>query len=334
MAVIDVRDLAKFYGEVRAVDGISFTVEEGEVFGFLGPNGAGKTTTIRTLLGFLAPTNGSATILGADCTDESAMIAAKRSIGYLPANPSFEEDSTGQEILDLHAAIKGDSRRAALLELFDPPLDRKVRAYSSGNKQKLGLIQAFMHDPDLVILDEPTSGLDPLMQQRFNDFIRSERDRGTTVFFSSHVLSEVRQVCDRVAILRNGHLVTTETIESLLGRSGKFVRARIVGAVDDDAFTDEDIHDIERTVIDDGAQQLLAAAGPQGAAEASVVTELRFTYTGDVNDLLADLRQYRFVDLDLEEAPLEEVFMRFYGETKPGGAVDSDERAEGGAADV
>ena len=306
MGVIEVRDLHKEYGAVTAVDGISFEVTEGEVFGFLGPNGAGKTTTIRTLLGFLSPTAGGATVLGADATDEAALVEAKRSIGYLPSNPTFDDGVTGRRILDLHESIKGGSRRAELLESFEPPLDRPVREYSSGNKQKLGIVQAFMHDPDLAILDEPTSGLDPLMQQRFNDYVRAERERGTAVFFSSHVLSEVRQVCDRVGILRNGRLVTTEPIESLLERSGKFVRARIVGRPTADAFDGEDVHDLERNVIEDTDGRL--------AGEDAVVTEVQFTYTGDVNDLLGRLAPHQFVDLDIEEAPIEEVFMRFYGE--------------------
>jgi ABC-2 type transport system ATP-binding protein len=312
MSVVEVTDLSKSFGSVQAVTDVSFSVEAGEVFGFLGPNGAGKTTTIRTLLGFLSPTSGSATVLGADSTDEAAMIEAKRSIGYLPASPAFDEDATGAEILDLHGSIKGESRRAELLALFDPPLSRPVRAYSSGNVQKLGLIQAFMHDPDLVILDEPTSGLDPLMQQRFNDFVRAERDRGTTVFFSSHVLSEVRQICDRVGILRDGRLVATEPIDVLLGASGKFVRARIAGRVPADAFAGERVHDLDRSVREKGAASMLAAA--DAPEDTEVVTEISFTYTGDINDLLAALDPYRFVDLDLEEAPLEEVFMRFYGE--------------------
>ncbi|MFB6189535.1 MAG: ABC transporter ATP-binding protein [Halapricum sp.] len=307
MSVIEVADLAKHYGDVRAVDGISFSVDAGEIFGFLGPNGAGKTTTIRTLLGFLSPTAGTGTVLGADCDDESAMIEAKRSIGYLPANPAFEEGATGRELLDLHGSIKGESRRAELLDLFDPPLDRQIREYSSGNRQKLGIVQAFMHDPELVIMDEPTSGLDPLMQQRFNEFVREESNRGTTVFFSSHVLSEVRRVCDRVAILRDGKLVTTETIDSLLNRSGKFVRVRVVGSVPEDAFDGGDVHDLERSMVDDGSGTVPADA------DSDVLTDVRFTYTGDVNDLLAALSDYRLVDLDIEEAPLEEVFMRFYG---------------------
>ncbi|MCU4717270.1 ABC transporter ATP-binding protein [Halapricum hydrolyticum] len=315
MSVIDVTGLTKHYGEVRAVRGIDFTVEEGEVFGFLGPNGAGKTTTIRTMLGLLNPTAGRATVLGADSTDEPAMIEAKRSIGYLPANPAFDDGATGREILDLHGSIKGEQRREELLELFEPPLDREVRDYSSGNRQKLGVVQAFMHDPELVIMDEPTSGLDPLMQQRFNEFVRAEREQGVTVFFSSHVLSEVRRVCDRVAILRDGELVTTEAIESLLDRSGKFVRARIAGHVESDAFNGDTVHGFERTLIEDRAEELLAATDFE--SDADVVTEVRFTYTGDINDLVTDLASYSFVDLDVEEAPLEEVFMRFYGPGEP-----------------
>ncbi|QSG07967.1 ABC transporter ATP-binding protein [Halapricum desulfuricans] len=322
MSVIDVTDLTKHYGEVRAVRGINFSVEAGEVFGFLGPNGAGKTTTIRTMLGLLDPTAGRATVLNADSTDERAMIEAKRSIGYLPANPAFDDGATGREILDLHASIKGDDRREELLELFEPPLDRNVREYSSGNVQKLGVVQAFMHDPELVIMDEPTSGLDPLMQQRFNEFVRAEREQGVTVFFSSHVLSEVRRVCDRVAILREGELVTTEAIESLLDRSGKFVRARIVGSVEPGAFDGDAVHGLERTRIDDRAGELLAATGHEGDAE--VVTEVRFTYTGDINDLVTELGKHTYVDLDVEEAPLEEVFMRFYG---PEGSDDSDRQS-------
>lgn len=310
-SAIAVSGLAKHFDEVTAVESVSFDVNKGELFGFLGPNGAGKTTTIRTMLGLLNPTAGRATVLGANSTDERAMIEAKRSIGYLPANPAFDDASTGREILDLHGSIKGDNRREELLELFEPPLDRQVRKYSSGNVQKLGIVQAFMHDPELVIMDEPTSGLDPLMQQRFNEFVRAEREQGMTVFFSSHVLSEVRRVCDRVAILRDGELVTTEAIESLLDRSGKFVRARIVGGVEPGAFDGDAVHGLERTRIDDRAGEVLVATGHGGDAE--VVTDVRFTYTGDINDLVAELGEYTYVDLDVEEAPLEEVFMRFYG---------------------
>ncbi|NUB93265.1 ABC transporter ATP-binding protein [Haloterrigena sp. SYSU A121-1] len=306
MAAIELEGLTKDYGEVLANDGVTFSVERGEIFGYLGPNGAGKTTTIRTLLGLLAPTAGTARVLGRDVTDEDALLEAKRELGYLPDAPAFDETATGREVLELHAAIKGDERSEALLELFEPPLDRPVRDYSHGNVRKLGLVTTFMHDPELVILDEPTSGLDPLIQHRFAEFLREERERGVTVFFSSHVLSEVRRLCDRVGIIRNGRLVTVEPVESLLDRSGKVVRLRAVASIPREALAIDGVHDLETSVVRTGD-----ADDTDDATTA--VTECAFTFTGDVNALLAHLREYRLLDLSIEEAPLEDVFMRFYG---------------------
>ncbi|WP_313691740.1 ABC transporter ATP-binding protein [Halorarum halobium] len=321
MAPIEVTDLTKDYGSVVGIDSLTFSVEEGEVFGFLGPNGAGKTTTIRTILGFQSPTSGTATILGRDVEDEGEFLRAKADVGYLPATPVFDETATGTEILDLHADIKGGSRREELLERFDPPVDRPVREYSTGNVQKLAIVQAFMHDPDLVVMDEPTSGLDPLMQQRFNDYIHEEQRRGVTVFFSSHVLSEVRRLCNRVAILRDGHLIATEPVESLLHRSGKVVHLRIDGTVDETAFDIEGVHDLDvRSTV--GAQ---TGNPPQEESDhdlklradesdgTGTVTDVSFTFTGDVNDLVDAVAPYELREFDVEEAPLDEVFMQFYG---------------------
>ena len=322
MAAIDVSNLTKDYGEVLANDDLSFSIEEGEIFGYLGPNGAGKTTTIRTLLGLQSPTSGTATMLGADVRDEDALVEAKRRIGYLPSGPSFEESVTGRGILDLHAAVKGEERREELLSIFDPPLDRTVREYSTGNVQKLAIVQAFMHDPELVVMDEPTSGLDPLMQREFNEFLREERARGVTIFFSSHVLSEVRAVCDRVAILREGRIVTTESVESLLHRSGKFVRLRVAGSPDPESLAFEGVHDLELTTVEtdgeSGGESTDGSTDEQPGAVATtdggdVLTEATFTYTGDVNVLVDALDGFALLDLDVEEAPLEDVFMRFYG---------------------
>ena len=207
--------------------------------------------------------------------------------------------------------MRGEPRRDALLDLFTPPLDRPIREYSSGNRQMLGLVLAFAHDPDLVVLDEPTAGLDPLKQERFNEFLRAERERGTTVFLSSHVLSEVRRVCDRVAVLREGRIVTVETVADLLGRSGKLVRARVRG----DVPADIDLpgaHDVT-------VQPMADVPGVDGG------TALRFTYTGDPNALVDRLDGFDLVELDIEEAPLEDVFMRFYGDTEPAeGRADRD----------
>lgn len=291
MHPIEANELTKAYGSVIGVDSLSFHVESGEVFGFLGPNGAGKTTFIRLLLGLISPTAGTASVLGADVRDEAALIDAKRQIGYLPANLGFDPGATGEDVLDYHGAVKGDSRRQDLLAMFSPPIDRPIREYSTGNKQMLGLVQAFMHDPDLVIMDEPTSGLDPLKQERFHEFIRTERDRGTTVFFSSHVLSEVRRVCDRVGILREGSLVALEDIDTLLAQGGKRVHLRAT----------EDVHDRIRSL--DGAFDL-----------DTVGHELHFTYAGGYNELLDRLAGFDILDIEITEPPLEDVFMHYYGD--------------------
>ncbi|ELY44582.1 ABC transporter ATP-binding protein [Natronorubrum sulfidifaciens] len=303
MTAIELEGLTKDYGEVLANDGLTFSVDTGEVFGYLGPNGAGKTTTIRMLLGFISPTAGSGRVLGHDIQDERALIEAKRQIGYLSDEPGFDEQATGDEILELHAAVKGDERSDELLELFDPPMDRKIREYSRGNVQKLGLVTTFMHDPELVILDEPTSGLDPLMKQRFAEFLRREKENGVTVFFSSHILSEVRRLCDRVGIIRSGELVTIEPIETLLTRSGKAVRIQSEAPIPLTVLDIDGVHDLETSIPGD-----VADVDPDSA-----FTECTFTYTGDINRLLTALSEYELLDLSIEEAPLEDVFLRFYG---------------------
>lgn len=290
MPPIEVDDLTKDYGNVLANDSLTFTVQQGEVFGFLGPNGSGKSTTIRLLLGFLKPTSGTATVLGADVRDEPALIEAKRRIGYLPDKLGFNQGVTGKQVLDYHASMKGDSRRDELLDIFTPPIERPIREYSAGNKRMLGLIQAFMHDPDLVIMDEPTSGLDPLKQEVFNDFISDECEDGLTVFLSSHVLSEVRRTCDRVGIIREGELVELEDFETLLGQGGKRVRINTTG---------------------DAAEALAALNGVVQVS--SFPDGVQFIYTGEYNALLEELVNYEISDIEISEPPLEDVFMHYYG---------------------
>ncbi len=291
MAVIETEGLTKTFGETVAIEDLSLGIQAGEIFGFLGPNGAGKTTTIRTLLGFISPDSGRGSILGADIEDESALRAARRRIGYLPGELRFSESVTGRAFLEFQGRLKGEERLAEMTRLFDPPLDRKIRTYSSGNRQMLGLIQTFMHDPDLVIMDEPTSGLDPLKQERLNSFLREEREAGTTVFFSSHVLGEVRRACDRVGIIRDGSLVTVEDIKSLLGKGGKRVRIQTDTPVSADKLALDGVVEFEQ-----------------------VGTVTRFTFTGDYNALLEALQGYTLIDMEIEEPPIEEVFMHFYGE--------------------
>lgn len=325
MVAIEVNGLTKDYGNVRAIESLSFAVKDGEVFGFLGPNGAGKSTTIRTLMGFQSPTEGGATVLGHNITDQSAMIEAKRQVGYIPAEMGFDEGVTGKRFLRYQASLKGDQRSEELLELFDPPMDREIGEYSTGNKRKLAVVLAFMHDPDLVIMDEPTSGLDPLMQERFYEFIRDEQAKGTTFFFSSHILSEVQKICDRVGVIRNGHLVELEDVETLLERGGKRVSVHVAEPVEAGAFAIEGAHDVSVTGDEQPVQPTAAdGSGDDPPTESEDTssggrdgTSVSFTYTGDYNALLEHLIGYDVLDLDIEDAPLEDVFMRFYGEVDP-----------------
>jgi ABC-2 type transport system ATP-binding protein len=350
MPAIETTGLTKYYGDVRGVEDVSLTVEEGEVFGFLGPNGAGKTTAIRTLMGFQSPTGGTATVLGADITDAEALRRARARVGYLPSEPGFDENVTGRRLLEYHGSLRGDVRSEDLLELFDPPLDRKVGQYSRGNVQMLAIVLAFMHDPDLVVMDEPTSGLDPLKQERFLEFVRAEQARGKTFFFSSHILGEVRKVCDRIGIIRDGFLVELEDVESLIDRTGKLVRASVGGPVTAEEFAIEGAHDVTvgggttdgATAEADVRGSTASASGPDarrtgdGGEDATTVS---FTYTGAYEPLLRHLLSYELFDLAIEEAPLEEVFMRFYGENDAEAVVErveSRRRESGdtGTADV
>lgn len=291
MTVIEVEGLTKVFGETIAIEDLHFQVEKGEIFGYLGPNGAGKTVTLRTLLGFLKPTKGTATVLGADIQDEDAMIEIKQDIGYLPEKLGFDENVTGQTFLDYQARLKGDQRLDEMLELFKPPLSRRIRELSSGNRQMLGIIQTFMHDPDLVIMDEPTRGLDPLMQERFNSFIKNERDSGVTIIFSSHILPEVRRVCNRVGIIREGKIVALETMQSLLQKGVKKVRINAEKPIGPDELDIDGITDFE-----------------------IVGEDVNFMFRGDYNNLLECLSHYSLIDMVVEEPPLSDIFTHFYGD--------------------
>jgi ABC-2 type transport system ATP-binding protein len=220
MAVIETDGLTKFYGAERGIEDVTLTVEPGEVFGFLGPNGAGKTTTIRTLLDLLHPTRGSARIFGLDSRRDSVAIRAR--LGNLPGDFGYGKHASGREALALLARVRGVESLARAEELarcFRADLERPLGRLSRGNRQKVGLILAVFHRPDLVILDEPTSGLDPLMQEKFLALVREERERGCAIFISSHELDEVERVCDRVGIIRGGRLIAVERVEDLLGRT-------------------------------------------------------------------------------------------------------------------
>ncbi len=228
MAAIETRGLTKFYGAERGIEDVTLTVEPGEVFGFLGPNGAGKTTTIRTLLDLLHPSGGSASIFGLDSRRDSVAIRAR--LGNLPGDFGYGKQARGREALALLARLRGVddlSRARQLAERFRADLERPLGQLSRGNRQKVGLILAVFHRPELLILDEPTSGLDPLMQEEFLALVREERERGCAVFLSSHELDEVERVCDRVGIIRGGRLIAVERVEDLLGKTTQRRRVEV-----------------------------------------------------------------------------------------------------------
>jgi len=287
LAIIEVRGLTKYYGEVRGIEDLSLEVEKGEIFGYLGPNGAGKTTTIRTLLGFLKPTRGDARILGREI--QEGIVEIKQDVGYVPGDLSLYGNMTGQEFLEYFSSLR-DSDPVLLddlLERFPIPLERKIDGYSRGMKQMVAIIQAFMNDPQLVIMDEPTAGLDPLMQQTVYDFLEHEKGRGRTVFFSSHILSEVDRICDRVGIIREGRLVALEDIESLKAKRGKKFRVRVQG-------NPESFRGPEGTVIDDGW--------------------IEFVVEGDINPWIRELSRFNVLNLEVESFSLEDIFMHYYEE--------------------
>ena len=281
---------------IHALEDLSIDVSEGEIFGFLGPNGAGKSTTIRVLLGYLRPTSGRAEVLGLDVVHHS--VAIRRRIGYLPGGIALYETLTGEELLDYLGALTGrpSTRRAELterLELSARTLARKVGDYSRGMRQKIGIVQALQHDPELAILDEPTEGLDPLMQRAFYAILDDLRAAGRTIFFSSHVLSEVERVCDRVAIVRQGRLVALEDIRSLLAHRKRNVEMRLSGP----------------------APVLDGVAGVSGLELAD--GRLTCHVEGDMRPFLAAIAAAPITDLTIEPAHLEEAFLEFYQETLP-----------------
>ena len=285
--------LTKHYGPVQALNGLSLEVRRGEVFGFLGPNGAGKSTMIRTLLGFLHPTSGAAQVLGLDVIADS--VAIRRRCGYLPGGIAFYGSLSGADVLAYLADLQGQpaDRRDELcerLQLSMTDLRRRVRDYSRGMRQKLGVIQALQHDPELAILDEPTEGLDPLMQHAFYGILDDLRSAGRTIFFSSHVLPEVERVCDRVAIIRAGELMALHTVDELLARRKRRITLRWRGQVPDLSFIGG-LADLE-VRGDRATGTLLGEVGPFVRAVASPALE----------------------DLTIEPASLEEAFLEYYAD--------------------
>jgi len=312
-AIIEVDKLNKNYGGKRGIIDVSFDVAEGEVFGFLGPNGAGKTTTIRILMALIRADGGSARIAGFDCWVHSVDI--KRLIGYVPGEPSLDPNLTGGQILEYFANLRGGVDRAYLKKLidrFELDTSRRFRQYSTGNKRKVVLIQAFMHRPRVLILDEPTSGLDPLNQQEFDEMVKEAREEGRTVFLSSHVLSEVEKTCTRVGIIREGRLVR-------------------VGGV-------HELKDIKRYEVTITFAEPVAAETfktVEGVAEVEPLNNghaVRITVQGPADAVIKAAARYPVVSFNSYEPSLEDIFLKYYegdGVARPSGAARHSPHASG-----
>jgi beta-exotoxin I transport system ATP-binding protein len=290
-AVVSAEGLTKRYGSRRGVEGLTFAVPRGEVFGFLGPNGAGKTTTIRLMLDLIRPTAGSVEVFGLHSRRDS--LAIRRRIGYLPGDLRLYERWTGEELLAYFARLhrlRGPGEAPRLAQALEIDLSVPIRALSRGNRQKVGLVQAMMHRPDLLVLDEPTSGLDPLVQQTFYELLEETTGDGRTVFLSSHVLSEVQRVADRVAIVREGRLELVETVERLRRRAFTRVEATFRVVPGPDAFA--------------------GTAGVRVLDRHGVVVV--FALEGPIDPLLKQLARFEVLALDVHEADLEDIFLALY----------------------
>ena len=293
--IINTTKLTKYYGKQLGIEDIDLEVKRGEVFGYLGPNGAGKTTTIRTLLDFVRPTSGSATVFGLDIRQHSVDI--HRRVGYLNGELALYNNMTGEDLLKYLGNLRGGLDWKYVKDLaarFQCDLPRRIKGLSLGNKQKLGLLQAFMHKPELLILDEPTNGLDPLMQHEFYDLLSETKKEGCTVFLSSHILPEVEKVCDRVGIIRQGKLVTVETIETLKSHAVRQLEIHFTVAVPKEKF--KNLTGVRDIVVADNS--------------------LSCTVVGSLDALVKAAAQLEVVNIISHEPTLEEIFMTYYNEGK------------------
>lgn len=293
MAVIETNNLSKFYSKYRGIEDVNLSVEEGEIFGFIGPNGAGKSTTIRTLLGLIKPTSGSATMFGLDITKGGPKI--REEVGYLPSEVFYYDNMRARDLLKYSASFykkpKHDmeARMYSLAKLLDLDLNKKIDDLSYGNKKKVGIVQGLLHSPKLIILDEPTGGLDPLMQQTFFDLLKEENKRGATIVFSSHILSEVQKLCSRVAIIKEGRLIAVEQMDALRKNSYLKVKLELAAPISK------------------------AQLSLKGVSNVTVSRDhVSFLYRGDVNAVVKQLAGMRLKNVSVEEPELEEIFMHYY----------------------
>ena len=291
-AAIELDRLTKRYGAARGIEDVTLAVQTGEVFGFLGPNGTGKTTTIRTLLNLLHPTSGAARVFGLDSRRDAAAIHAR--LGNLPGDFAYDPRMTGRDLLVFLAGLRGlrgVGQGEALARRFQADLDRPLGELSRGNRQKIGLVQAAFHEPDLLVLDEPTAGLDPLMQEEFLAFVAEEREQGRTILLSSHDLDEVERVCDRVGIIREGRLIAIENVAAITARAYRHVTIQFAEPVDAEEFSSLP-----------GVSELERANG-----------RISFRAEGDLDAVVKQAARHTVTDIELSHPTLEEVFLTYYG---------------------
>lgn len=286
--ILEIRNLTKYYGKILAVDDLSFDLNEGEIFGFIGPNGAGKSTTIRSILNLINKTTGEVLFYGKTLDKDD--IELKKMIGYLPSEVYLYDDLTVKEMLDYHEKFYNKDmkkRRKELVERLKLPENKKIEDLSLGNLKKLGIILAFMHEPKLLILDEPTSGLDPIIQQVFYDLLKEEKKKGTTIFYSTHILSEISKICDRVAIIKEGKIITIETIKELLEKNLSYV-----------TISSKDIEKIKKEL------------------NVNIIMQnsdtIYFKNTIDSNKLIKILSKFKIEKILIEPATLEDIFLHYY----------------------
>ncbi|MEI0492428.1 ABC transporter ATP-binding protein [Brachyspira intermedia] len=291
MSVIKVDNITKDYGSGRGVFDLSFEVNKGEIFGMLGPNGAGKTTTIRQLMGFIKSDKGNAKILNMNCFDKRENIQSK--LGYLPGEIAFMDEMKGDDFINFIAdmkSIKNKNRIKELIDIFELDANRKINKMSKGTKQKIGIVCAFMNEPEVVILDEPTSGLDPLMQKKFIDLILEEKKKGTTIFMSSHIFEEIEKTCDRTAILKDGKLIAIENMEELKSKKNKNFEVVFKNEKDAENFKNKISFKSE---LNNNIVKILIA-------------------NNEVNSFIKELSNYDILDINSSSQTLEELFLHFY----------------------
>jgi ABC-2 type transport system ATP-binding protein len=289
MNVIEIKNLTKNYGKSRGIIDVNLNVKQGEIFGFIGPNGAGKSTTIRTLLGLIYPTSGSATIFGKSCMEHPEV---RKEMGYLPSEVFYYDNMRVMDLLKYSASFyKKDctKRINELAEVMDLDLKKKIDDLSFGNKKKVGIVQGLLHEPKLIILDEPTSGLDPLMQQKFFELIEQENKKGATVFFSSHILSEVQKMCNRVAFIKDGKIIKLERMSTLQENNYKRISIETKSKITKETFNIDGVSDF-------------AIKG----------NTANFIFKGNINSIMKKISEIELRNISIDEPDLEEIFMNYY----------------------